>query len=53
MPKRHVSITDEEILMLFMAGKFIRQIKREHHVGLGRIRKVLDDAGLRNSAEAA
>jgi hypothetical protein len=43
MPK----VPDEKIVELFNAGKFIRQICNEQHVGIRRVRAVLDVARLR------
>jgi len=46
------SITDDEFVEQFRSGKFIGQICREHHVGLRRVRAVLDRAGLRSGEVA-
>jgi len=47
------NVTDEKIIEEFKAGKFIGQIKRDHHVGVNRIRAVLDRQGLRDREVAA
>ena len=43
----YVNITDKEIIAEFQRGKFIRQITKEHQVGIIRVRKVLSAAGMR------
>lgn len=44
------SITDDKIVELFTVDrKFIGQICRDYHVGVNRVRKVLDRHGLRDA----
>ena len=41
-------ISNEEIIILYRdKKKFIQQICHENHAGIRRVRRVLDDAGLR------
>lgn len=47
------NITDEKIVELFREGKFIGQICKEHHVGVIRVRAVLDRQGLRKGEAIA
>lgn len=42
-----ISITDEEIIGAFNSGKFIGEICHKYHVGINRVRRVLDREGLR------
>lgn len=52
MPKGKIKVTDQEIVDMYTAGKFIGEIRKKSHVGKNRIYKVLDEAGLRNGVEA-
>ena len=42
--------SDQEILKAYRSGKFIGQIRRDLHVSLARIRRVLDSENLRHGA---
>lgn len=48
-----ISITDQEIITEYRDnGKFILQICHEHHAGIRRVRRVLDQEGLRGGTLA-
>ena len=48
MVKGKIEVTDQEIVDMYTAGKFIGEIMTNYHVGKNRIYRVLDKAGLRN-----
>ena len=46
------SISNADIVEQFQAGKFIRQICRENHVSVLRVREAIDSAGIGRHGEA-
>ena len=49
MPRGIRGVSDAKILEEFRSGKFISQIRRDHHVGIARIRRILDSENLREA----